>query len=309
MKISVQQLRYLLKTAETRSMTEAAKDLSISQAALSNAISQVEREIGFKIFKRENRGVVPTQKGIEVLGYARRVVAGMDAFETHFDGKKAAPRKKFTIASNSMKITVAAFNQAVNREQFADYELKLEISPFLMPIDDVVTGAADICALALDDGVKARALQAMKGNGLEFHELLKAPLFAFMHSSHPLAGRPEVSREDLAPYPGFSPMHIDYLSNRRRASSSSGDSFIAPDDIDISDIQREIAPVGGYTVWCQLFPIRKPNKDRVVIPIEPAEYLTIGYAMPAGAQLEGPAAAVIDGMRAYGEAALRKRAE
>lgn len=50
--MTVQQLKYILTTAETGSITEAAKQLFISQPSLSNAIKDTENEVGISIFVR-----------------------------------------------------------------------------------------------------------------------------------------------------------------------------------------------------------------------------------------------------------------
>ena len=46
MKLTLQQMKYVNKVAEAGSLTEAAKQLSVSQAALSTSISQLENELG-----------------------------------------------------------------------------------------------------------------------------------------------------------------------------------------------------------------------------------------------------------------------
>ena len=50
--MTFQHLKYLLTVAEKGSITEAAKGLFISQPSLSNAIKEVEKEIG-SVFLRE----------------------------------------------------------------------------------------------------------------------------------------------------------------------------------------------------------------------------------------------------------------
>ena len=50
MKITLQQMRYMLKIAETGSMVAASRVLSVSQPSLSEAVSVVERELGFSLF-------------------------------------------------------------------------------------------------------------------------------------------------------------------------------------------------------------------------------------------------------------------
>ena len=72
--MTFQHLKYLLTVAEKGSITEAAKGLFISQPSLSNAIKEVEKEIGFSIFTRSRTGIALTKEGMEFLGYARQVV-------------------------------------------------------------------------------------------------------------------------------------------------------------------------------------------------------------------------------------------
>ena len=68
MKITLQQMRYMLKIAETGSMVAASRVLSVSQPSLSEAVSVVERELGFSLFTRGNTGATPTKEGMEFLG-------------------------------------------------------------------------------------------------------------------------------------------------------------------------------------------------------------------------------------------------
>ena len=55
-------------------MNQAAAKLFISQPSLSEAVKELEREIGIRIFGRTNRGILVTTEGNEFLGYARQVV-------------------------------------------------------------------------------------------------------------------------------------------------------------------------------------------------------------------------------------------
>ena len=69
--MTLQQLRYVVSVAEAGSITVAAKALYISQPSLSNAIRDVEAEVGLTIFVRSRTGVSLTNEGMEFLGYAR----------------------------------------------------------------------------------------------------------------------------------------------------------------------------------------------------------------------------------------------
>ena len=52
--MTLQQLRYVIQAADSRSMNEAAKALYISQPSLSGAIKELEKEIGIELFKRSS---------------------------------------------------------------------------------------------------------------------------------------------------------------------------------------------------------------------------------------------------------------
>ena len=58
--MTLQQLRYVIQAADSRSMNEAAKALYISQPSLSEAIKELEKEIGIELFKRSSHGTVLT---------------------------------------------------------------------------------------------------------------------------------------------------------------------------------------------------------------------------------------------------------
>ncbi|RGA06950.1 MULTISPECIES: LysR family transcriptional regulator [Microbispora] len=83
--MNLQQLRYVVATAEHRTMTDAARSLYIAQPALSRAIRDLERELGMTLFARSGRGVVVTAQGRRVVKLAREAldaVAEIEAFAT-----------------------------------------------------------------------------------------------------------------------------------------------------------------------------------------------------------------------------------
>ena len=79
--MTLQQLRYIITTAQKGTISEAAKELFISQPSLSNAIKELEKELGIVIFSRTNKGIVISDEGLEFLGYARQVVEQADLLE------------------------------------------------------------------------------------------------------------------------------------------------------------------------------------------------------------------------------------
>ncbi len=90
--MTIQQLKYVITVAEKGSITEAAKDLYISQPSLSGAIKEVEKEANLTIFNRCRAGVALTTEGMEFLGYARQVVQQMELLESRYIEKDRKKR-------------------------------------------------------------------------------------------------------------------------------------------------------------------------------------------------------------------------
>ena len=69
--LDARQLRYFVTTAETGSMSQAARQLYVSQQALSKSITALETTLGAALFVREKSGVVLTDFGQFFLKRAR----------------------------------------------------------------------------------------------------------------------------------------------------------------------------------------------------------------------------------------------
>jgi LysR family transcriptional regulator, cyn operon transcriptional activator len=91
--MNLQQLRYVVATAEVGTMTDAAAGLHVAQPALSRAVRALEHEIGVTIFARDGRGLRLTDEGREVVAIASRVVAEVE---------------RLTLVGSSTTIRVAA---------------------------------------------------------------------------------------------------------------------------------------------------------------------------------------------------------
>lgn len=71
-------LRYLVESVDQGSMNKAAKQLFITQPAISNAITSIEEEIGFAVVDRSS--MQPTTKGMMIIDDARIILDIMDGW-------------------------------------------------------------------------------------------------------------------------------------------------------------------------------------------------------------------------------------
>lgn len=72
------QLRYLVRTIELGSISQAALDLGVAQSAVSLQIQRLEGELATRLLQRTPTGVVPTDAGIAFLSHSRLILRHAD---------------------------------------------------------------------------------------------------------------------------------------------------------------------------------------------------------------------------------------
>ena len=118
--MTLQQLRYAIAVADCGSMNQAAAKLFISQPSLSEAVKELEGEIGIRIFGRTNRGILVTTEGNEFLGYARQVVEQYRLMEQRYV-EKTQTKKRFAVSMQHYTFAVKAFVEMVKEFGMDDY--------------------------------------------------------------------------------------------------------------------------------------------------------------------------------------------
>ena len=94
---SIKQLSYALAVQETLHFKKAAELCDISQSALSTALSKLENELGLQIFERNNKMVLVTPIGEEVLKQARNIMHQVEDFQGFADRLRDPLRFPLTI--------------------------------------------------------------------------------------------------------------------------------------------------------------------------------------------------------------------
>ena len=62
-----------------RSLTKAAKHLSLTQPAVSNALRRLREALGDELLVRKGRGLEPTARGLELWPGVREALGGLQA--------------------------------------------------------------------------------------------------------------------------------------------------------------------------------------------------------------------------------------
>lgn len=198
--MTVQQLKYIIKVAETGSITEAAKALFISQPSLSNAIREIEKEARLTIFTRSRQGIALTKEGLEFLGYARNVVQQMELLEDKYI-TSVSEKIRFAVSTQHYTFTSNAFVEMIERFGEERYEFILNETQTRQIMEDVKNRFSDLGVLFISRENEAVIRKELAERNLVFYELFTAKPHAFMSAAHPLAVMDSITLEDLKPYP------------------------------------------------------------------------------------------------------------
>ena len=71
--MTFQQLQYLLAVNRNGSLSLAAKELFVTQSAVSNTLAALEKELNCRIFIRSAYGLTLTREGERIISYAKRI--------------------------------------------------------------------------------------------------------------------------------------------------------------------------------------------------------------------------------------------
>ncbi len=182
----LQQLHYIIKVVECGSMNVAAKQLFITQPSLSNAVKDLENEMGITIFNRIPKGITLTKDGVEFLSYARQVVEQTSLLEDRYKNVNSK-RELFSVSSQHYAFVVNAFVSLLKETDMTQYELFLRETRTWEILDDVKNFRSEIGVLFLNDYNRDVLIKMMDDDHLIATPLFKAHPHIFISRKHPLA--------------------------------------------------------------------------------------------------------------------------
>jgi len=201
--MTLQQLKYVIKTAETGNLTTAASQLYISQPSLTTAIAKLEKEMNITIFTRTNKGVTLSDEGTLFLSYARQVLEQADLLENRFV-RKAEPRPRFCVSCQHYSFAVEAMVDVIREFDSFAYDFTLRETRTFEILSDVAHYISELGVIYLSEKNRDVLGRFIRQFNLEFNGLYEAKPHVFICNDHPLAKKKTLSLEDLADYPYLS---------------------------------------------------------------------------------------------------------
>lgn len=293
------QLKYAVTAANAGTISEAAKQLFITQPSLTSAIHELENELGITIFQRTNKGILVSAEGEEFLGYARQVIEQTGLIEERYFGT-APVKHQFCVSTQHYSFAVEAFVELLHQYGGEEYDFRIRETQTYEIIEDVAHMRSEIGILFLNDFNETVLRKILKTNDLEFHELFVAKPHVFISRKHPLAYRQVITNQELEEYPYLSfeqGEHNSFYFSEEIFSTSERKKNIRVRDR--ATLFNLLIGLNGYTVCSGVIDKKLNGKDIIAVPLQDEGDMRIGYITHRKAVPGRLAATYLEALRKY----------
>ena len=197
--MNIQQLRYVVAIANSGTFREAAEKMYVSQPSLSISVRDLEKELGFKVFRRTSSGTFLTRRGMEFYEKAQELVKGFDVFQNQYANPEEE-KKEFSISSQHYDFLPPLITQfSVLYPENKDF--RIFESTTVQILDEVAQGHSELGIIYLNKQNTKGIMQRVDKLGLEVVDLIPFQTHIYLRKGHPLAKKEFLVMEDLAHLP------------------------------------------------------------------------------------------------------------
>lgn len=199
--MKIDQLKYIVEVAKTRSISLAAKNLHISQAGISKALASFEKEYDVELFRRSKNGTIPTEKGNQIISTAADLLVKVYELENELRDENRNNRSTIKISATA-NFFVGILSDALVKfkKNFPNVDINLFQEDAHQIFKDVIENKVDLGFASLYDEV-------IQESSLNFEVLLEGKLYALVSRDSHLAAYKsltlaEVLNEPIALFDG-----------------------------------------------------------------------------------------------------------
>ncbi len=195
-------LKAFVEVADHESFSEAAQTLFLTQPAVSKRVAQLETELGTRLFDRIGRRVSLTTAGNALLPRARRLINDARELKRLITDLSGEVRGRLVMGT-SHHIGLHRLPRPLKHftERFPEVELDIRFMDSETACRAVETGDLELAIVTLPPS---------QPPNLELRHIWEDPLAFMVGLDHPLAGREQVSLQDLIAYPAVLPGTTTY---------------------------------------------------------------------------------------------------
>ena len=191
-------LKYAVEIEKSGSIMRAAENLFMGQPTLSKTIRELETYLGFKIFERTNKGVVPTEKGEEFLEYAKRILSEVERIEQIALEDDERMQKLVIAAPRATYIahTFAKFVSDLDPDKKIDITYKETNA--MRTINKISIGEYHLGIIRYQTEYENYFTDFLRKKKFRLEPLYEFDALALMNKNHPLAEKERLEYSDFA---------------------------------------------------------------------------------------------------------------
>lgn len=190
--MTITQLRYFNAVYRLKNVTNAARELYVSQPSVSNSIRELEDELGVQLFFRIKKRLTPTREGEFFFQESERLLQDIDRLTQQMQNM-GSKRNLIRIGIPPM-IGTLLFPQIFSIFQKANPDIRIEIVEYgsMTCREKVMDETLDL-AIIITNGVESNRLDSL--------HLLDTELQLCVGKKNPLAKRESITVEDIQDLP------------------------------------------------------------------------------------------------------------
>ncbi len=183
------QLSYIVAVDIHRHFGKASRACHVSQPTLSMQLKKAEEELGVSIFDRSRQPIVPTTRGMIIIGQARKILSELQKLETIGKSGSAEPQGSFrlgvipTLSPYLIPLFLPYFSKTYPKVELTIDELKTEEIISRLDLEQI------------DAGILVTPLgQPSIREQVLFYE----PFYLFVSESHEFFKKKRIKESDLS---------------------------------------------------------------------------------------------------------------
>ncbi len=186
--IDTRQLRAFSILARTGSFTLAARQLFLSQSAVSHSMKALEQEVGCRLLDRMGKKVLLTQAGETLLHHTEIILQEMNTARTALEqlGKWGRDRLRIGASTTACQYILPAVLREF-KEKYPQSLISIEPGDTVDALELLRGNRVDL----------AIVLEPKNEDQLDFHSLFADELFFLVGASHPWALNRQVVRAEI----------------------------------------------------------------------------------------------------------------
>lgn len=197
--LNILHMKQALEVAKAGSLSKASEVLLIAAPNISRSIKELESDLGVTLFDRTQNGMKLTPEGEEFINFAKDILGQMEEVERYY--KTRAPKKqKFSISvprACYISEAFAEFSKSLSKDAA---EIFYKETNSQRTIHNMINHDYKLGIIRYAENYDRYFTAMLEEKGFRYELITEFTYSLIMSADNPLAGKSEITFEDLTDY-------------------------------------------------------------------------------------------------------------